>query len=95
MIVAKLFVGRDRCRAKNKPKDLGLDSMPTETEDGRIVCGIGTSYDSEEAHELDKARSREEQRIREFFKAKFMKAPSSVSSRVIPAAKRTGRQTIA
>ena len=75
MLVGRLFIGFDRGIAKNRAKDLGLEEEPTTTEDGKVIRGCGTHYESDDAYAMAKIRSREEQRIRAAFREKFMRAP--------------------
>jgi len=75
MIVGRLCISYDRGTARNRATDLGLDSRPTETTDGKIVRGLGSHFRSIEAKEKAQERVNEEGRIRDLFRRRFVSAP--------------------
>jgi hypothetical protein len=75
MIIAKLHIKFDRGTANNQATDLGLESVPTTTAEGRIVRGLGTHFESKEAKTLYDVRTNEDGRIRTLFRRSFLGGP--------------------
>ena len=75
MIVGRLCITYPRGLKSNKAKDVGLSSVPTNTEDGGVVRGLGTHFTSEEAKERVKDCEKYEYQIRSTFKENFVSAP--------------------
>ena len=75
MIVGRLHVSFDRGTKTNRANDLGLEARPSRTEDGGLVRGLGTHFRDEQAYENAKAMSREEVRIRDAFRRRFLSSP--------------------
>lgn len=75
LLIGRLCISYDRGTARNNATDLGLDSRPTETTDGKIVRGLGSHFRSADAKALAQERSNEEGRIRDAFKRSFISAP--------------------
>jgi hypothetical protein len=75
IVIGHLSISYDRGIARNKPEDVGLPDMPEETGDGGIVRGLGSHWRSKEDRDLVKARSNEENRIRNAFSRAFVRAP--------------------
>jgi len=73
--IAKLSISYDRGTARNSAEDLGLDVKPAETEDGKVVRGLGSHWRSVEAKVAVQERVNEEGRIRDLFKRRFLSAP--------------------
>lgn len=83
MIVGRLHVSFDRGTKTNKATDLGLQAAPAKTEDGGLVRGLGTHFRDQEAYDNAKRLSREEVRIRDAFRRRFL-ASSIPGIYVIP-----------
>ena len=75
MIVGRLHVSFDRGVKTNRAPDLGLEERPVETQDGGLVRGLGTHFRDEAARDLAKRLGKEEARIREAFRRRFLASP--------------------
>ena len=75
MIVGRLHVSFDRGTKTNQAPDLGLDERPVETADGGLVRGLGTHFRDEGARDTAKRLGKEEGRVREAFRRRFLSSP--------------------
>jgi hypothetical protein len=84
LIVGRLHMSFARGVKSNKALDLGLEELPTETEAGGLIRGVGSHFISKEAHEHTKEMQREQARVREEFRRQFMTAPMGDGFYLIP-----------
>lgn len=77
MRIAKLTISYERGLSRNSQKDLGdqVNSRGFETEDGKIIRGLGTHFKSALDRDLIKERDREAGRIRAAFRERFLVTP--------------------
>jgi len=84
MILAKLSIRYDRGTGQNTAQDLGVETIPQETPDGKIIRGAGSHYRSKEAKEQAAKRSVAEKALRKEFRKAFMAAPVFQGAFVLP-----------